>query len=171
VFSIVIALIVASKAGETITFGASIWGSVTLALSVAALLIAFFSYVQWRVGRLVPERYSRIMANRARDAQRILRRWWLLSLTTSVLVAFGVGLGAYHITDPFLRDIRHERVITHSDMDAIQASTTAALNSILSRLSMIESKQNRAVEDVSKLKADLEQAMERLRAPSSSPAK
>ena len=165
IFSMVIALIVASKAGETITLGASIWGPLTIGISVAALLIAFFSYIQWRVGKLVPERYGQIMANRAREVQRILRRWWLLSLATSILLALGAGIGAYCITEPFLRDIRQQHVVTKSDLDSMQEPTKAAINSILGRLDRIDAQRTLTLEEIEKLRSNLEQQIQDVRTP------
>jgi len=118
VFSLVLALIVASRAGETLTLGASIWGSATIAFSVAALLIALFSYVHWRVSRLIPERYGRVMASRAREAQRLLRRWWLLGIAATTFLALAVAIGTYRTSNPFFTDIRREHVLTASDHSA-----------------------------------------------------
>jgi deoxycytidine triphosphate deaminase len=87
IFALVIALVAtSSKVGaENLSLGAAISGAGTLAISVAAILVAIFSYVHWRVGRLVYEQFGRLMGNRAQEARRFLRRAWWLGMSISTL--------------------------------------------------------------------------------------
>lgn len=138
IFALVIALVaLATKTGaENMLLGASVWGALTLALSVAALLVSIFSYVHWRVGRLVRERYGSIMANRALSAKRFLRRSWLIGLAASVFLAVGAGSVAFVLSDPFFLNVRQQHVVTKAELDALQTSTASQLESLRREMEM-----------------------------------
>jgi deoxycytidine triphosphate deaminase len=163
IFALAIAVAVASRTGDSIPLSASVLGALTLGISVAALLIAWFSYVQWRIGRLVPERYGILMANRARDAQRFLRRRWLWSLALSLMLAVSGGVAAYMFSERFFRDIRQQRVIAKSNIDTLNAATAEELRTIASRLQRIESQKLVTVDDLERFKSLLDQQIQSLR--------
>jgi deoxycytidine triphosphate deaminase len=87
IFALVISLVaVMSRVNaDNISLGAAFFAATTIGLSIAAVLIAGFSYVRGRVGRLVYEQYGRVMGERANSAQRFLRRSWWLGITMSML--------------------------------------------------------------------------------------
>jgi deoxycytidine triphosphate deaminase len=163
IFALAIAVTVASRTGDSIPLSASVLGALTLGISVAALLIAWFSYVQWRIGRLVPDRYGILMANRARDAQRFLRRRWLWPLALSLMLALSGGVAVYIFSEPFVRDIRQKRVITKSDIDTINAATAEELRRITSRIQRIESQKFVTTEDLERLTTLIDQKIQSLR--------
>lgn len=76
---------------------ASLFGAATVALSVGAFLMSLFSYLQWRLVRLIPERYGPMIAQRARDAQRFLRRSWWRGFVVIVILS-GAVLFVVHST-------------------------------------------------------------------------
>jgi deoxycytidine triphosphate deaminase len=131
IFALVIALVaLASKTGaENMSLGASVWGALTVALSIAAFLVSIFSYVHWRVGRLVRERYGSVMANRALSAKRFLRQSWLFGIGISALLAIGGGGVAFFLSDPFFLSVR-QQVVTKQELDALQSSTSVQLENL-----------------------------------------
>lgn len=165
IFALAIAVSVASRSTDSLPLSASLWGALTLGIAIAALLIAIFSYVQWRIGRLVPERYGIIMASRARDAQRFLRRRWLWSLTISMLLAISGGVAVYKISEPFFRDVRQQRVITRSDLDMLIGPTNSDVRGLSSRIQRLENQKVIAVDEFNRLKMELQKEIEALRRP------
>ncbi len=165
IFALAIAVSVASRTTDSLPLSASLWGALTLGIAIAALLIAIFSYVHWRIGRLVPERYGLIMANRARDAQRFLRRRWLWSLTISMLLAISGGVAVYKTSEPFFRDVRQQRVIIRSDLDTLIEPTNVNVSGLSARVQRLEDQRPITVDEFNKLKIELQREIEALRRP------
>jgi deoxycytidine triphosphate deaminase len=152
-----------SKFGaENLSIGA-IPSAITLALSVDAILIALFSYVHWRVGRLVYEQYGRIMGNRAQDARRFLRGAWWSGILVSTLVAVLAGLSLYRLTEPFFQDARQRQVLTKSDLDSLDNSVSRQFRGLSSRIEQIEHKPPASVEDLENVRAALEQEIQAMK--------
>lgn len=88
VFAMALTLLaIYSKAGTTaLDEYATLLGPITLGLSVAAFLMAFFAHLQFRLARLHLDRYPTVLAQTAREIRRFLRNYWFGSL------AFCVGL-------------------------------------------------------------------------------
>jgi hypothetical protein len=140
IFALVIGLLAISSKSSTDTtlLSASLVGAGTVAISVSAILIAFFSYLQWRLVKLVPDRYGTVMANRARDAQRFLRKSWLTGIVATVCLSFAVGIGVFFLVDPFFSDMRRQRVLTQKDFDVNNQPIAAKLDDFSRRLAAIE---------------------------------
>ena len=103
------------------------------------------------------------MADRARDAQRFIRRQWLLSIAASILLAIGGGLWAYHLSEPFYQDVRQRRVITKTDLDALKASVLTNAQGLGDRVSRIESTRPVTADEIQLLREELERKIQELR--------
>jgi len=123
--------------------GATISGALTLAISVAAMLIAFLSSVHWRVDRLLYEQFGRLMGSRAQEARRVLRRAWLFGFSMSILVAVVAGVVVYLFAEPLLQ--------------------STELGELSTRVGHIEQNNLATVDALQKLKADLEQEIQALK--------
>ncbi len=145
IFAIVIALVATtSKIGaDNLAMGATISGALTLAISVAAMLIAFLSSVHWRVDRLLYEQFGRLMGSRAQEARRVLRRAWLFGISMSILVAVVAGVVVYLFAEPLLQ--------------------STELGELSTRVGHIEQNNLATVDALQKLKADLEQEIQALK--------
>jgi deoxycytidine triphosphate deaminase len=165
VFALVIALVaLISKANaESISLSASFFGSTTIAVSVAAILIAIFSYVRGRMARLVYEQYGQLMGERAKDAERFLRRSWLIGLIVSMSIAIGAGIELYNLADPAFRSLRLQHVITKSDLESVTKSLSMEIDQLSNRIEGVERKRAATVEDLEKLKTSLEKEIEAAR--------
>jgi deoxycytidine triphosphate deaminase len=164
IFAIVIAFLsLSSKAGaENLVLGASVWGSLTLGVAVAALLMALFSFLQWRVVRLVHERYGTMMANRASGAQRFIRRAWWLTAAVVVAVAVLGGYAVYLINEPFFQDVRQQRFLTRSDLDHSLSRTNDLSEQVNSTATDIEAVSGR-VDTIDRRIAQMTQELRNLR--------
>jgi hypothetical protein len=164
-FALMISLIaIISRANaENLSLGAAFLGAGTIAISVAALLIALFSYVGRRVGRLVYELYGRIMGTRARDAMRFVRNAWWVGIITSVLFAIGGGYAVYSQVEPIFRDLRQQRVLTKSDLNELSKSITADIGQLSTRVAHIEQSPTATVEDLENLEASLEREIQAMK--------
>jgi deoxycytidine triphosphate deaminase len=140
IFGLVIAfLAISSKANnETALLSASILGGGTIAISIWAILLALFSYLQWRMVRLVGERYGTLMANRASDARRILRGWWWKGMSVSVLLALAAGIAGFYIIDPFITKMRQQQLMTKGDLEGSYLPLREELRVLQDRLHNIE---------------------------------
>lgn len=105
---------------------------------MAAVLIAAFSYVRGRVGRLVYEQYGRVMGDRAQAAQRFLRRSWLIGMTICIVFAFVTCWAIYRTIEPVFRDLRQQRVVTKTDLDSLAESISANINGLSKRVGELE---------------------------------
>jgi hypothetical protein len=155
--------IISRANAENLSLGAAFLGAGTIAISVAALLIALFSYVGRRVGRLVYELYGRIMGTRARDAMRFVRNAWWVGIITSVLFAIGGGYAVYSQVEPIFRDLRQQRVLTKSDLNELSKSITADIGQLSTRVAHIEQSPTATVEDLENLKASLEREIQAMK--------
>jgi Na+-driven multidrug efflux pump len=138
-----IALVSRSNA-DSIALSTAFFGAITVGLSIAAILIALFSYVPMRVGRIVYEQYGRVTAKSAEAAQGYLRLVWWRSLALSSLFALGCGIALYLIMDPALRDLRQRDALTKSDLQEERLSVSR---------------------DLDRLKKELEQKISAVKAP------
>jgi len=129
IFALVIALVaISSRAGADATLiSASYLGPFTLGISIAALLITIFSYLQWRVVRLVSDRYGTLMAARARAAQVFLRRSWLSGFAISIALPVIAGVSVYFFSKPYFNDIRQNQ-LAQSNLERSIAKTSDELN-------------------------------------------
>ncbi len=161
-FALMIALVsVASKAGaENVVLGASVWGPISVGISMAALLIAIFSYIQLRVARLVLERYGTLVAETARNAQKFIRRSWLRAVSLSVMIAIAGGIGTFFLSKPFFRELRQQRVITKSDLEGFQASMSLKIQEAMGRVDAVE---RRGPDQVEALRRELAVKIDELR--------
>jgi deoxycytidine triphosphate deaminase len=159
IFALVIALValVSRVNAESISLSAAFFGAATISVSVAALLIAAFSYVRGRVGRLVYEQYGHAMGERVQSALRRLRRWWWLGVLSSLTAAVLGGWGLYLLVAPTFRDLRQGHVITKTDLDAVQQATSSDLRNLVDRLGQIEQKRNATIDDIEKLRQEFDQ--------------
>ena len=164
IFAGVIALLaLSSKAGtETLVLGSSVWAGLTTAISIAALLMAYFSHVEWRVGRLVSERYGLLMANRARAAQRFLRRSWLTALAVSAFFSVAGGVAIYLISEPFFKDIRQLHVVTKSDLNATASQTSSDILELMNRIDAAE-RRSATAGDLEALRQDFRRDLQEIR--------
>jgi deoxycytidine triphosphate deaminase len=165
IFALVIALVAtSSKLGaENVSLGAAVSGAGTVAISTAAILIAIFSYVHWRVGRLVYEQYGRVMGNRAENARRFLRRAWLMGLGICMVVALAGGWGLYQLVEPFFQDVRQQRVLTKSDLDGLRSTVSSRIDELLERIERVERGRTATRDDLEKLRGALEQEIQALK--------
>jgi deoxycytidine triphosphate deaminase len=136
IFALVIGLVslISRTGADSVLLSTSVWGGLVVGLSVAAILIAFFSYVQARMERLVADRYGRLIAIGLRKAQLFIRCSCLSAVVLSVLVAVSLGIVAYIFSEPFFRDIRQHRVLTISDLDAFRGTIREDVEREIERL-------------------------------------
>jgi hypothetical protein len=162
IFALVIALValISRVNAESIALSAGVWGALTVGLSITAFLIAIFSYVRGRIGRLVYEQYGRVMGERAKSAQRFLRRSWWVGMTVSMLVAIAGGWGMYLMAEPTLRDLRQQRVLLKSDLEGLTEKVSTNINLLSDRVERIERRPTIGPADLEKLKAELERVFE-----------
>jgi hypothetical protein len=125
------------SSSETALLSASWVGAATVAMSVSAILIAIFSYLQWRLVRLVSERYA-VMGNRAREVQDFLRKKWWAGIFATVAVALAVGAVVFLAVDPMFTAVRRQQVVTRADLDITNASVVKDIGDVVRRLNMIE---------------------------------
>jgi deoxycytidine triphosphate deaminase len=147
IFALVIGLLALSSksSSETVLLSASWVGAATVAISVSAILIAIFSYLQWRLVRLVSERYA-VMGNRAREVQDFLRKKWWAGIFATVAVALASGVVVFLAVDPMFTAVRRQQVVTRDDLDTSNASVEKDIGDAVKRLNMIEA-------EIAKLKA------------------
>jgi deoxycytidine triphosphate deaminase len=159
IFALVIALValISRVNVESISLSTAFFGAATIAVSIAAFLVAAFSHVRGRVGRLVYEQYGRVMGERVQSAQRFVRRSWWLGVTICMLFALVGGWGIYRVIEPTFRDLRQQRVLTKSDLDGLRDSTSASIDKLSDRLGHIERERPVTVDDLLRLKQELEQ--------------
>lgn len=164
-FALMISLIaiISRTNAENLSLGAEFLGAGTLAISVAALLVALFSHIGRRVGRLVYESYGRIMGSRARAAMRFLRRAWWAGIAASLLLAIGGGYAVYSRIEPAFKDLRQQRVLMKTDLEDLRTSTAADLRQLSGRLVRVEQSRSATLDDLEKLKTALEQEIQAVR--------
>jgi deoxycytidine triphosphate deaminase len=139
IFALVIGLLALSSksSSETALLSASWVGAATVAISVSAILIAIFSYLQWRLVRLVSERYA-VMGNRAREVQDFLRKKWWAGIFATVAVALAAGVVVFLAVDPMFTAVRRQQVVTRADLDTTNASAVKDIGDVVKRLNIIE---------------------------------
>jgi deoxycytidine triphosphate deaminase len=147
IFALVIGLLALSSksSSETALLSASWVGAATVAISVSAILIAIFSYLQWRLVRLVSERYA-VMGNRAREVQDFLRKKWWAGIFATVAVALTAGVAVFLAVDPMFTAVRRQQVVTKADLDTTNASAVKDIGDAIKRLNIIEA-------EIAKIKA------------------
>jgi deoxycytidine triphosphate deaminase len=129
---------------------ASLFGAITVAFSIMAFLMTGFSYLQWRLVRLIPDRYGAMMAQRALDARRFLRFSWLWGFIVMLLVSLAVGVVSYRVVDPYFEVLRRS---------AIEASATPTIERIDTaerRLTAVEGTDRNTRMEIESLKSSLE---------------
>jgi hypothetical protein len=164
-FGLMISLIaiISRTNAENLSLQAAFLGAGTLAISTAALLVAIFSHVSRRVGRLVYELYGRIMGSRARDAMRFLRHAWWAGIAASLLFAIGGGYAVYSQIEPVFKDVRQQRVLMKTDFENLRTSTASDINQFSVRLAHIEQSRLATLDNLESLKATLEQEIQAIR--------
>jgi high-affinity Fe2+/Pb2+ permease len=165
-FGILIALgaLLSRTNAENLTLAASVWGGATIAISVAALLIAWSSRWSHRVGQIVYELYGQVMAEHARAGMSFLRRAWYIGFATSIFVAAAIGFGLYLEAKPVLNDLRQHRVVTKSDLDSLNVSIDADIRELTGRLAHLEQDRATTLSYLEQLKGTLELEIESIRA-------
>jgi deoxycytidine triphosphate deaminase len=158
IFALVIALValVSRVNVESVSLSAAFFGAGTIAISLAAFMVAAFSYVRGRVGRMVYEQYGRMMGDRAQSARRYLRRSWWLGVSICLLFAMAGGWGLYLLMEPTFRDLRQRNVITKTDLNDFRRATLSEVRELSDRVERIEGR-NVTVQDLEKLRQDLDQ--------------
>jgi hypothetical protein len=116
-----------------------------------------FSYVKGRVGRLVYEQYGRMLGQRAQSAERFLRRSWWLGVSLCLVTAVAGGWGLYLLLEPAFTDLRQQRVITKSDLDALKQLSSSDLQNLSDRIGSIERGHHATIEDLEKLRREFDQ--------------
>lgn len=151
IFAMVIALIALTSRSnaDTIALSAAFWGALTITISFTAILIALFSYSRGRVGRLVFEQYGSVFGNRARTAQKFLRRAWWIGLTVFFLFAGVAGWTLFNAIDDNLRDLRRDYVVSKSDLDDLR-------NSVSKEIGSLRQLQPLTLEDLEKLRREID---------------
>jgi deoxycytidine triphosphate deaminase len=157
IFSIALSLVaVSSKVGfENLSLGA-VPSALTFAISVDAILVAIFSYIHWRVGRLVYEQYGRLMESRAQDARRFLRKAWWSGILVSILISSIAGFSLYGLAKPFFQDVRERQVLTKSDLDNLNGSVSREIHDLSSRVDQMQRNGPASQADLERLKSVLE---------------
>jgi deoxycytidine triphosphate deaminase len=157
IFALVIGLLALSSksSSETTLLSASWLGAATVAMSVSAVLIAIFSYLQWRLVRLVSDRYA-VMGNRAREAQDFLRKKWWVGIFATIAVALTVGVGVFFAVDPTFTAIRRQQTVTKYDLDKTNTSIAKDIVGVVSRLNSVESEKEALRQDTQLLKEEIE---------------
>lgn len=157
IFALVFALAATAHIGlENVTASIALTGAATLALSVYAVLTSCFSYIHWRVGRLVYEQMGTLMENRAEEARRFLaRRWWLGIVVSFAFALIGAGL-IYNSFEPFLRDVRQNNVLTKTDLDRLNNSLSAKFIDLSERVEQLTSSQQATAQDLEALRGTVE---------------
>ena len=148
---------------QELSLSAAFWGATTITVSVVALLVALFSYVHRRIGRLVFELYGRVLGERAHNAQRYLNRAWLLGVGTCISLTLIAGAAVYSATAPFFQDLRQQRVLVKSDLDGLGTAMSAKMGELSSRVDHIEGTGVATTADLQRLRAELAQQIRALR--------
>jgi hypothetical protein len=107
----------------------------------------------------VPERYGQLLANRAREAQRFFRRSWQAGIAISLVVALGAGVLAYAVSSSFIQDVRRQKVVTQSELDAVSTSATKEIQGVRNTLDSLEKRSVVTPDDLAKLRKELEEAI------------
>jgi deoxycytidine triphosphate deaminase len=156
IFALVIGLLALSSksSSETTLLSASWVGAATVAMSVSAILIALFSNLQWRLVRLVSDRYA-VMGNRARETQEFLRKKWWVGIFATVAVALAVGIAVYLAVDPMFTAVRRQQVVTQTDLDTSTASISKNIDDILKRLNTVEVQRDEAQRETQLIRAEI----------------
>jgi hypothetical protein len=125
IFALVIALVaISSRAGvEAALMSASFLGPFTIGISIAALLITIFSYLQWRLVRMVSDRYGTLMAARARAAQAFLRKSWWSGFAISVALPVLAGVAVYFWSKPHFDRLIQNQAAQHSLEQSVAKSS------------------------------------------------
>jgi deoxycytidine triphosphate deaminase len=150
-------LTIYTKVGLTIIeTTASLFGAAIIALSVMTFLMTGFSYLQFRLARLIPDRYGAVMAKRALDARRFLRFYWLWGFVLMLVVSLAVGAVVYRVVDPYFEAMRKGSV------EAFATSTVDRIDNVERRLSTMESGR-RALDETQKSLEDARKEIGALR--------
>jgi deoxycytidine triphosphate deaminase len=164
IFAVVIALIIgSSKAGsEIVATGEILLGSLTLALSIWAVLVATFSYVHWRMGRVLHQQYGRLVTYSGRTVAQYLRRATFLGFAISLALASAGAYCAFRISSPLFDDIRKHRVLVKSDLDLVNSDVAQSITKFSGRLDTLERATAMAPDDLQRLKLELERRLQAL---------
>jgi deoxycytidine triphosphate deaminase len=140
IFALVMASIaVSTKAtNEMVALGASISGAATISVSVWAALVAVFSYVHWRTGRLIYEQYGWLAGNRTAVIGEFFRRRWWQGFWICMLFATLGGSALYWTIKPVFEDIRQQRVVTKSEVEGLNRSVSNAFDELGRRMNDVE---------------------------------
>lgn len=149
IFALVIALVaISSRAGADATLiSASFLGPFTLGISIAAILMTLFSYLQWRTVRLVSERYGTLMAARARAAQSLLRRYWWTGLAVSIAIPVLAGVAVHLLSKPYFGEL-NQRQVAQDRLEQSIAKTSDQLNRNLANVEALKADTLSKIEDL-----------------------
>ncbi len=165
IFALVLAALAIIPKGnsENLVLGATIWGSLNLAISLFAVLVVLFSSVQRRLGPLIYQLYGHLMAGRADAAMRFLRHRWWAGIVMSVTLSAGAALGVYTLMEPHFRELRAELLLTKSDLVPVTGPLSNRLRQLSKRLVHLEQNPTVTPDDLTRVKADLDRQIESLR--------
>lgn len=165
IFAIIFGLVatISKVSSDNITLGASIYGALTLAISISAIMISIFSSIYKRLDRLVDDRFGRITGMKARDVRAYFRRSWWFGVLTSISVAMLIGLFLSYLVAPFFQEARQTQVLTKVDLDNLRDTMSTEIRKLSKRLDQPGPNRPASTEDLEKLKAMLEQHIEAIK--------
>ncbi|MCA1365452.1 hypothetical protein I6F14_35010 [Bradyrhizobium sp. IC3069] len=144
-------LTIYTKVGlNLIETSASLVGSGLVALSVMTFLMAGFTHLQYRLTRLIPDRYGAMMSKRAIEARRFLRFYWLWGFYAMLIVSIAIGALVYTVVDPYFEMIRKNVVGDASHAPSIP------VQQIEGRLVAAESAAQQARAEIERLKSEVD---------------
>jgi len=129
---------------------ASLVGSALVALSIMTFLMAGFTHLQYRLSRLVPDRYGAMMSKRALEARRFLRFYWLWGFFSMLMVSVAIGAITYRLVNPYFETMQREIVGTSTRPTIVQAGEVER------RLVAAEMANQRAKNDIEALKSAID---------------
>lgn len=142
------------KTDQELRIAASVWGSMTLAASVAAVSIALFWFVSDRLGKVLNRRLAELSTQRPAQLNRFLRRNWLIGLFGSIAISVSAGVFVYLWSAPVFSDLRSRDFLVKADLEPITRQMRDDIRSDLSsandRVSAQLAAQSRVIQDLTR---------------------
>jgi competence protein ComGC len=144
-------LTIYTKVGlSMIETSASLFGSMSLALSIMAFLMTGFSYLQYRLVRFMPDRYGPMISKRAMEAQRYLRSSWRFGFVAMLAVCCIVGFAVYRVIDPYYD------VIRKADLASSSSGSLQRVKEVETQVGAFSTSQQELITKVRELQSEID---------------
>jgi len=87
-----------------------------------------------------------------------------MGLCICLLLASGAGWVLYRLTEPRFAEFRQQQVLSKSEIDSVRNSASSALEQLSNRVQRIERNPPVTVDDLERLKFDLERELQTMKA-------